>query len=47
MSVVVEHGNSGAGMAAPIARDIMAIVLQRDPANRTDPPPAQLAEVKR
>ncbi len=38
LSVVVEHGNAGAAMAAPIARDIMLATLQRDPANRTDPP---------
>ena len=31
-------------MAAPIARDIMTDVLQRDPANRTEPPPQQVAE---
>ncbi len=38
LSVVVEHGNAGAAMAAPIARDIMLATLQRDPANRTEPP---------
>ena len=36
VSVVVEHGNAGAGAAAPIARDIMIDALQRDPANRDD-----------
>src|SRR6185437_13014031 len=35
LSVVVEHGNAGAAAAAPIARDIMARVLERDPSNRT------------
>ena len=44
LSVVVEHGNAGAGAAAPIARDIMIDVLQRDPANRTTPPGAKVAE---
>lgn len=44
VSVVVEHGNAGAQMAGPIARDIMADTLQRDPANRTEPPPQQVAE---
>ena len=34
LSVVVEHGNAGAAMAAPIARDIMTDVLNRDPAGR-------------
>ena len=31
LAVVVEHGNAGAAMAAPIARDIMTDVLTRDP----------------
>jgi len=31
ISVVVEHGGSGSRMAAPIARDIMRLVLERDP----------------
>jgi penicillin-binding protein 2 len=39
LAVVVEHGNAGSSMAAPIARDIMLATLQRDPANRTEPPP--------
>jgi penicillin-binding protein 2 len=47
VSVVVEHGNAGAAMAAPIARDIMAEVLRRDPANRTEPPGAQVAAAQR
>ncbi len=38
LSVVVEHGNAGAAAAAPVARDIMADVLTRDPAARRDPP---------
>jgi penicillin-binding protein 2 len=44
VSVVVEHGNAGAAMAAPIARDIMTDLLQRDPAGRTEPPAQQVAE---
>jgi penicillin-binding protein 2 len=44
VSVVVEHGNAGAAMAGPIARDIMTDVLRRDPAGRTEPPPQQVAE---
>ena len=45
--VVVEHGNAGAQMAGPIARDIMTDALQRDPANRTEPLPQQVAEKER
>ena len=44
LSVVVEHGNAGAAAAGPIARDIMNDVLQRDPAGRSTPPGAQVAE---
>jgi len=44
LSVVVEHGNAGAAAAAPVARDIMVDVLNRDPGNRTEPPPARVAE---
>jgi penicillin-binding protein 2 len=44
LSVVIEHGNAGAGAAAPIARDIMIDVLNRDPARRTEPPGAKVAE---
>jgi penicillin-binding protein 2 len=46
VSVVIEHGNAGAAAAAPLARDIMAETLRRDPANRTEAPPAQVAQVK-
>jgi penicillin-binding protein 2 len=41
---VVEHGNAGADVAAPIARDIMMDALTRDPANRTAPNAQQVAE---
>jgi len=34
VSVVVEHGSSGSRVAAPIARDIMRLVLERDPSNQ-------------
>ncbi len=44
VSVVIEHGNAGAAAAAPLARDIMADVLTRDPVNRTEPPGQTLAE---
>ncbi|HCP00975.1 MAG TPA: penicillin-binding protein 2 [Rhodospirillaceae bacterium] len=32
ISVVVEHGGGGSAVAAPIARDVMAAALKRDPA---------------
>ena len=44
VSVVVEHGNAGAAAAAPLARDIMAQVMQRDPAGRNEPSSARMAE---
>jgi penicillin-binding protein 2 len=47
LSVVVEHGNAGAAAAAPIARDIMTEVLQRDPAAERDPTPQRVAEGRR
>ncbi|MEP2830554.1 penicillin-binding protein 2 [Parvibaculum sp.] len=31
MSVIIEHGSSGSGAAAPVARDIMHEVLKRNP----------------
>jgi len=34
LSVVIEHGNAAADIAAPIARDIMVDVLARDPSGR-------------
>lgn len=34
VSVIVEHGGGGSSTAAPIARDILAKVLERDPAGR-------------
>ena len=46
LAVVIEHGNAGAAAAAPIAREIMTDVLHRDPSNRSEPPPAQVAEAK-
>src|SRR5580658_4097157 len=44
VSVVVEHGNAGADVAAPLARDIMIDTLGRDPANRVYPPGAEVAQ---
>ena len=37
VAVVVEHGNAGAATAGPVARDIMAETLRRDPVNRPEP----------
>lgn len=45
-AVVVEHGNAGAAAAAPVARDIMTDVMNRDPANRKSPPGQRVAEQK-
>ncbi len=47
LAVVVEHGNAGAAMAAPIARDIMMDVLTRDPAGSHPAPPQRVAETGR
>ena len=44
VAVVVEHGNAGADVAAPIARDIMVDVLTRDPAGRNEPPAQRVAD---
>ena len=43
LSVVVEHGNAGSATAGPIARDIMAEVLARDPA-KPEVPSQRVAE---
>ena len=44
VSVVVEHGNAGSAAAAPLGRDIMLNVLQRDPSGRTEPAGARVAQ---
>ncbi|MBV9734995.1 MAG: penicillin-binding protein 2 [Acidisphaera sp.] len=44
VSVVVEHGNAGADVAAPLARDIMMDALTRDPVNRQSLPGQRVAE---
>jgi penicillin-binding protein 2 len=38
LAVVVEHGNAGADVAGPLARDIMTDTLTRDPARRNQAP---------
>jgi penicillin-binding protein 2 len=43
ISVVVEHGGSGAGVAAPIARDIMEKVLELDPSRKPRVDDSQVA----
>lgn len=43
-AVVVEHGNAGADVAAPLARDIMRDTLERDPARRSVAPGATVAQ---
>lgn len=44
VALVVEHGNAGAGTAAPLARDIMIDTLTRDPINRIEPQGQKLAD---
>ena len=44
VALVVEHGNAGADVAAPLVRDIMVDVLNRDPANRQPPAGARIAD---
>ncbi|MCQ8240120.1 penicillin-binding protein 2 [Rhizosaccharibacter radicis] len=46
LSVVVEHGNAAAEVAAPLARDIMMDTLNRDPANRKDAPGQRVADAE-
>jgi len=43
-AVVVEHGNAGSEIAAPLARDIMTDVLTRDPARREIAPGQTVAQ---
>ncbi len=43
-AIVIEHGNAGADVAAPIARDIMVDVLARDPAKRRGGPGQRVAD---
>lgn len=44
-AVLIEHGGSGAGAAAPVARDVMIETLKRDPARR-QPGERLAAEIK-
>ena len=43
LSVVIEHGNAAAEVAAPIARDIMMDTLRRDPVRRVVAPGQRVA----
>ncbi|NHN87073.1 penicillin-binding protein 2 [Acetobacter conturbans] len=44
VSVVIEHGNTGADAAAPLARDIMTDTLRRDPVNHRTAPGQTVAD---
>jgi penicillin-binding protein 2 len=44
MAVVIEHGNAGADVAAPLARDIMPDTLLRDPSRRQVAPGQTVAQ---
>jgi len=48
ISVVIEHGGSGSGAAAPVARDIMKAMLLRDPEiqQAINPAPPPVVKVK-
>ncbi len=46
LALVVEHGNAGSEAAAPVARDIMAATIARDPVGNPPRPPARVAEGK-
>jgi len=47
ISVIVEHGGGGSKTAAPIAKDIMTLVAQRDPAvHKLFIPPSRTASVE-
>jgi penicillin-binding protein 2 len=44
ISVVVEHGGGGSKAAAPIAKDVMTLVAQRDPSrHKLFVPPSRMA----
>ena len=42
VSVIIEHGKSGGKVAGPVARDIMKMLLIRDPVQRFSQAPATL-----
>ena len=44
LAIVVEHGNAGADVAGPLAREIMTDTLVRDPAGRNQAPIQNLAQ---
>ena len=45
VALVIEHGNAGADVAAPLARDIMTDTLNRDPSVKPEQPGQTVAEV--
>ena len=45
-AVIIEHGGGGAAAAAPVAKDIMAEALARDPARRAPAPAAPAAPTR-
>jgi len=44
-SVIIEHGGGGSKAAAPVAKDVLAAVLKKNPAEMTVYRPAELAHV--
>ncbi len=46
VSLVIEHGNAGADVAAPLARDIMTDTLLRDPVNHRTLPGQTVADAE-
>lgn len=45
-AVVIEHGGGGSAAAAPVARDLLTLALQRNPASTPIKPPGNQAAIK-
>jgi penicillin-binding protein 2 len=45
-AIVIEHGGGGSAAAAPVARDLLTLTLQRDPGARAIKPPGNQVNVK-
>lgn len=45
-AVVIEHGGGGSAAAAPVARDLLTLTLQRDPGARAIKPPGNQVNLK-